>query len=196
MTGSNTGRTSVFIDGTEVLGFIVYGLWSGVLEPAMRIDYEALCLTGATIHPFRLIGDGWTILGCDIGFHSPDAYSGALSRTEALFDCILSLGAHVAWMGYEGLPFADPPRLFTDEWMEGGVLAGKTRDGVFRSGIDATTGHSPLNARQMSDLEEVARFSYGEGGAQWRSDADQYGDLIVGKRKGGTGLFIPSKALE
>ena len=163
MTGSNAGRSSVFIDGTEVLGFIVYGLWSGDLASTTEVNDESLPVQDATLRPFRLFGDGWTILGYDVGFHGLAAYQSAISKAEILLDSILDLGAHVAWMGYEGLPFADPPDLFTSEWMEGGVLAGKTRDGIFRSGIDTTSGHFPLDLHQMSCLESAAASCYTEG---------------------------------
>jgi hypothetical protein len=33
-------------------------------------------------------------------------------------------------------------------------------------------------------------------GLEWIADADKYGDFIIGKHKGPTGLFIPWKALK
>lgn len=161
MTENDIPATSVFIDGTEELGFILYGLWTGVVESTMRLDGGELDLGDGLFRPFRLFGDGWTILGCDVGFRNPNAYRLGMAHVERVFDRILLKGASVAWMGYEGLPFADPPELFTIEWMEGGVVAAKGCDGVFLSGLDPLGGHAVLGSLEMGHLERLARSSYG-----------------------------------
>jgi hypothetical protein len=164
MTGSRIPGTSVFIDGAEVQGFILYGLWPGDLHSTISIGELDLRMEGATLRSFRLFGDGWTILMWDVGFDTSNAYLQALSGPEFLLDYILGLGARVAWLGAEGLPFADPPDLFTAEWMEGSVLAGKTRGGDFLSGIDLVAGHTPLDRTQMRHLEAAAKSTYEQGG--------------------------------
>lgn len=72
---------------------------------------------------------------------------------------LLACGAHLALLGGEGLPFADPPDLFTTEWMEGGVLAAKTSDGRMFTGI-SPEGFTPLSGGEMTALEQVARVAH------------------------------------
>lgn len=152
--------TSVFVGGEERTGYILYGLWSEASAPSEQLDAGALGVGAAIARPFRLVGDGWNILGVDCAFAGDPEYREALDRIESQLDAIIATGARVAWMGSEGLPFADPPDLFTLEWMEGGVLAGRSRDGDLMSGI-RTDGFVPLSEQQMRILEEAARKTYG-----------------------------------
>jgi hypothetical protein len=154
----DAGWSSVFVDGTEMLGFIVYGLWRGGSVTAASAGLQAGLHRGGagTAHAFRLFGDGWTVLGWDLGFEDADEYRTALTQVETLLDHALGAGACVAWMGYEGLPFADPPDLFTVEWMEGGVIAAKTAGGELLSGVDATGPLRPLSPGQLAGLQAVA----------------------------------------
>lgn len=152
--------TSVFVDGEERTGYILYGLWSEAAAPCEQLDARALRVGAAIARPFRLVGDGWNVLGVDCAFVSDLDYREALDRLEGQMDAIIAAGARVAWMGSEGLPFADPPDLFTVEWMEGGVLAGRTREGDLMSGIEAE-GFEPLSEQQMRVLEQAARETYG-----------------------------------
>lgn len=150
--------TSVFVDGVEKLGFILYGLWpvaSRVGEP----DFEDLASDAVAIRGFHLVGESWDIVGVECGFEDDSLYRGAVSNIEPWFDVLLACGAHVAWLGSEGLPFADPPDLFTTEWMEGGVLAAKTSDGRMVTGI-SSEGFTPLSGGEMTALEQVARVAY------------------------------------
>lgn len=145
--------TSVFIEGDEMLGFILYGLWLTPSAYSSMPRYEA---QGATVRTSRLEGDCWTIGILEVGFETGDHYWAAIGELDGVLDAILKNGAEVAWLGSEGLPFADPPDLFTVEWMEGGVLAARSADGVSLSGI-ASGGFTPLSNAQMGALERIAR---------------------------------------
>lgn len=152
--------TSVFIDGEERTGYILYGLWPEASAPSEQLDAQALGVGAAMARPFRLVGDGWNILGVDCAFASDAEYRDALDRIESQLDAIIAAGARVAWLGSEGLPFADPPDLFTLDWMEGGVLAARTRESDLMSGIEAD-GFTPLSEHQMRILEQAAHRTYG-----------------------------------
>lgn len=152
--------TSVFVDGEERTGYILYALWPEGSAPSEQLDTRALGVGAAIARPFRLAGDGWNVLGVDCAFASDPEYRNALDRIESQLDAIIEAGARVAWMGSEGLRFADPPDLFTLEWMEGGVLAGRTRESDLMSGIEAE-GFMPLSEHQMRVLEQAARKTYG-----------------------------------
>ena len=45
-------------------------------------------------------------------------------------------GARVAWLGAEGVPFCDPPELFSPECMSGGVLGWITDSGEYSCELD------------------------------------------------------------
>ncbi|MFE6506297.1 hypothetical protein ACFVDI_01795 [Nocardioides sp. NPDC057767] len=149
----------MFVDGEERTGYILYGLWPEASAPSEQLDEQVLGVGAEVARPFRLFGEGWNILGIDCAFADDLQYRQALDRIEGQLDAIIAAGARVAWMGSEGLPFADPPDLFTQEWMEDGVLVGKTRESDLMSGI-APEGFMPLADHQMRVLEQAARRTY------------------------------------
>lgn len=105
--------TSVFVDGEERTGYILYALWPEGSAPSEQLDTRA---------------PGWEL------------------RSHA----------HSGWLETVGTS----PDLFTLEWMEGGALAGRTRESDLMSGIEAE-GFMPLSEHQMRFLEQAARKTYG-----------------------------------
>ncbi|MGW2092864.1 hypothetical protein [Promicromonospora sukumoe] len=154
--------TSVFIDGDEMLGLILYGLWAGASPPINASDLPELDPLGTSVRPFQLVGEGWSIRGLDVGFAAETSYRAAVEGWDGLLDTFLDRGASLAWLGSEGLPFADPPDLFTTEWMEDGVLAARSAEGLSFSGA-TPEGFVPLSNAQMGQLESVARATYEPG---------------------------------
>lgn len=150
--------TSVFVNGEEKLGFILYGIWPKSLS-AQPPAVPVVEVPGAEFRTFVLYGDSWYIIGIELGFDDGAQYRSAVDGVETLLRTVLANGAQVSWIGSEGLPFADPPDLFTAEEMEGGVLAARTVDGTSFSGI-MSGGFTPLTNEQMATLERSARGVY------------------------------------
>lgn len=117
----------IVVDGDEVPGFLVYGL-----GPRHRFPEDARLdlAPGLGEGEFYLqTGQQWEVLirGVSIDlWPSPDAWTTAIERCLRQ---MLNLGAVVAWIGAEGLPFADTPDLFDEGQMAGGVLAWASADG-------------------------------------------------------------------
>lgn len=117
----------IVVDGDEVSGFLVYGL-----GPRHRFAEDARLDLAPGLGEGELsllIGERWEVLirGVSIDiWPSPDAWTTAIERC---LRGMLNLGAVVAWIGAEGLPFVDPPDLFDEGQMAGGVLAWASADG-------------------------------------------------------------------
>ncbi|SFR84644.1 hypothetical protein SAMN05428970_3031 [Agromyces sp. CF514] len=151
--------TSVFVDGAEQFGFILYGLWPESVTPDGTMGLEGLAMHTTDLRYFRLSGDSWEILCVECAFDEEHVYRATLAEIDRWLQALLSAGARVAWLGSEGLPFADPPNLFTSEWMEGGVLAARTSTGVSISGVKSDE-FAPLSNEEMRQLEEEAAATY------------------------------------
>lgn len=149
-------ETSVFVDGVEMSGFILYGLWAGTAPSATAIELKELRRTTTSLRALKLTGDRWQILMFEAAFSEDATYRTAAMEHSRWLQEILRDGAQVAWLGSAGLPFADPPELFTAEWMEGGVLAAQTLGGALYNGVDRE-GFTPLSNAQMRVLEAVAQ---------------------------------------
>ena len=141
--------TSVFVDGDERPGVIAYGIWPAGAGADLPSD---VLLGGGVPRAFRLWGPGWVILGFDIAYPTPEDLREALPLIEECLELCLRRGAHVAWLGSEGLPFADPPHLFDPEWMEGGVLLAKTVHGAT---LEPGPGATALRSDQLLELHTI-----------------------------------------
>lgn len=118
---------SVFDQGEEVDGFILYALVDPKVQPPASPDFPVDL--DWTARGFKLHGNGWAVYGWDVVVHawpSPDRFDEAAS---SLLSSLVDQGSSVAWIGTEGAPFADPPNLFSPSWMSGGVLRATTSDG-------------------------------------------------------------------
>ena len=84
---------------------------------------------GAVPAPFLLGGAAWLVSGWTAAVSRwPDEqqWSGLV---ETWLHDLNDQGAVVAWLGYEGAPYVDPPDLFDPAWMSGAVLSARTADG-------------------------------------------------------------------
>ena len=155
-----TAITSVFVDGEELLGFIIYGLWRDASAPVGRIELGPIEEGSLRAKRFMLYGDGWEICLYEVSFDRPEHYWQAVTGIEEALERMLQAGARAAWLGSEGLPFADPPDLFKPEWMEGGVLLARTAGGARFGRVDRV-GFEPLTNAEMERLDLAARGSRG-----------------------------------
>lgn len=147
---------SVFDDGEEVAGFILYTLLDADHPQPAPIAIPA-GLDWST-RGFILEGDAWTVYGWDVVVHAwPDPERFDLAISELLQEAV-DQGAVVAWIGTEGNPFADPPHLFSPKWMRGSVITAKTSD-------RRTFGHlnldQPVSTLDDADLESLRTHAAG-----------------------------------
>ncbi len=148
--------TSVFVDGEEREGFILYGLWGSAVPPVDPIQLGSAPGDTCEVRRFVLFGEGWRICLFEFSFRELEEYWRAVEGVDGALRELVGSGAQVAWLGSEGLPFADPPDLFTAEWMEGGVLLALTADGQ-QLGRVGRAGFEPLANAEMGRLEVIAR---------------------------------------
>jgi hypothetical protein len=147
---------TVFIDGEELPGVIVYGLRRPGLAP---IDFPVHgWVLSHGPHAFRLHGEMWEVLGWDLALgawpNSQD-WPGVVHRT---LTALVAAGCAVAWLGAEGCPFSDPPDLFSPTWMDGGVLAALTSEGDFLCPMDPD---EPLRHLRSEELEFLRARAHG-----------------------------------
>lgn len=152
-------ETGVYANGDQQFGFIIYGLWPGSNTPITHVDLAAVGLVRALTHDYILVGEDWDILLTECAFLEEADYWASVEAFEQCEDAFIKRGAYVAWIGSEGLLYADPPALFSAEEMPDGVIAAKTRSGLSFNGTTAN-GFVPLSAREMKTLQDVAKTAY------------------------------------
>lgn len=111
-TSSTRDIVKVIVDGEEVPGLIAYGLvepgrWVGVPFPSTAWAGEP------EVEPYVLHGDGWRIVLWEfeiVVWPAPREFSTAIRTT---LRTLIEAGSRVAWVGCEGLPFCDPPGLWS-----------------------------------------------------------------------------------
>jgi hypothetical protein len=139
---------TVFVEGEELPGVIVYGLRRPCRAPIefpgreWHLSHEP--------QPFRLYGETWEVVGWDLAlaaWPTSQDWPGVVQRTLSV---MVAAGCVVAWLGAEGCPFSDPPDLFSPDWMDGGVLAALTSQGDFRCPVNPD---EPLRYLSAADLE-------------------------------------------
>lgn len=146
----------VLADGEEVPGITVYGLASrGRRRP---VTFPADVWIGApAVEEFVLHGDAWEITTLDLPILVWPAAKELGSAIHASLAALIEAGCPVAWIGAEGLPFCDPPRLFDSRCMSGGVLAWMTADGQFECQVDPNGPVSPISDQQLETLRHHAQ---------------------------------------
>lgn len=135
MTALARDSLTIFVDGDEVPGFIVYGLFEPGSERPVDVP------SGAWISPpepgsFRLFGDEWEVLTWEIPIDvwpTGERWQRAVRMT---LQAMVDRGARIAWLGAEGVPFCDPPELFSPDCMSGGVLGWMTDSGEYSCELD------------------------------------------------------------
>ena len=145
----------VFANGEEVPGVIVYGLRNheGASHPNLPVD---LWPDQGSPSLFVLQGHAWEVLVWEIPIVKWPARTELDDALNATLEILVKSGCRVAWVGAEGLPFSDPPRLFDPAWMSGGVLAWMTDDGVRGCGLDPDAPVSPVDDDVMKTLRAYA----------------------------------------
>lgn len=140
----------VFVDGAEVPGFLLYGLFPPGADP------QPLALP-AEIRSRRhdLTGPGWLIPIWTIPvteWLTGDAWQADIRR---LLTSIIEQGAQLAWLASEGAPFADPPDLFDPTEMSGGVYAYLTATGRYACPLDPGEPWQVVRDEEMLLLRNV-----------------------------------------
>ena len=142
--------------GEEHAGLIIYGLASpGTID---RDPPRGLWVEGQPVEVFTLVGQRWEVVLWELALdHWP---TGTLwrDRLTKTLRTMISHGATVAWVGAEGVPFADPPDLFDPEHMTGGVLDWLTIDGTSGGSLDPD---KPLTTASHAQLSSLRRFAHG-----------------------------------
>jgi hypothetical protein len=147
---------TIFVDGDEVPGLIVYGLalrdtWRSVGFPA------EVWLAVPEVEEFRLHGDSWQVVMWEVPiivWPSAREFAAAVRHT---LGAMIDGGCRVAWIGAEGVPFCDPPQLFDHDCMSGGVLAWMTDDGGFECPIDPDRPLVPVSDHRLHALRVHAQ---------------------------------------
>jgi len=134
---------TIFIDGDEVPGLIVYGL----LPPGTR--HAAMFPSSAWIAQpeaatFTLHGSGWEVFGWEVPIVIWPTDVEFQEAGCATMSAMIRGGSRVAWIGAEGVPFCDPPELFSPDCMSGGVLGWMTDAGDFGCELDPDAPLSPV----------------------------------------------------
>lgn len=151
---------TVDYDGNEVPGFIIYAL-TGAQSPSFAL--ADLSPFAWHVDMFDLHGNGWRIQAWGVAVSAWPADGEWLSIMVPVLEDLVAQGASVAWCGYEGAPFVDPPHLFDPEFMSGSVLMGLTSTGFF---TDAFRPNSPLTTVDDSVMRVVRQESHGLSDAE------------------------------
>ncbi|OYO13837.1 hypothetical protein CGZ98_05280 [Enemella evansiae] len=139
----------VFIDGTEIPGFLLHGLFPAYADPQPSALDAA-----ARARRHDLTGQGWQVSIWTVpvaAWLTGDAWQAELRR---MLGSIVEQGAEVAWLASEGAPYADPPWLFDPTEMSGGVYGFLTADGRYSCPLDPG---QPWAVVSDDELEEVRR---------------------------------------
>jgi hypothetical protein len=147
---------TIFADGEEVPGLIVYGLAAPSTRRSVSFPSDEW-----TAHPqvqeFTLHGDGWEVMTWEVPiivWPSEDEFNRAARLT---LRALIESGCRVAWIGAEGVPFCDPPDLFSPDCMSGGVLAWMTDAGDFDCPLDPDSPLRPVSDDRLRRLRRHTR---------------------------------------
>ena len=144
----------VIVDGEEVPGVIAYGLHGSSKRGARGLP-PLPWSTPHAIDEFVMHGEKWEIVGWEIALDGWPTGSEWRAAIRATLAAHLAAGSRVAWIGAEGLPFCDPPRLFDPACMTGGVLAWMTAQD-FECLLDPDEPLAPVADSTLSQLRNYA----------------------------------------
>lgn len=154
MPGLARTNLTIFAEGQEVPGVIIYGLGP---PGAIKVEPSTLEWTARrTTSLGQLSGPGWQVVLWEVRLTPWPAGREWDELLETTLVSMLDAGAAIAWVGAEGLPFADPPDLFAAEHMHGGVLAWRTPDGGGGQ-LDPDEPLSPIPDEELILLRAEAR---------------------------------------
>jgi hypothetical protein len=147
---------TIFVEGDEVPGIIVYGLLGA--GTARSVDFPSSVWVGAPDPgQFRLFGSRWQVLTWEVPVDVWPVGDRWTAAIRATLKAMLDRGARVAWIGAEGLPFCDPPELFDPGCMSGGVLAWMTDVGDFSCPLDPDVPLDPVGDDVLRQLRGHAQ---------------------------------------
>lgn len=145
---------TVFVDGDELPGIMVYGLASrGMRTP--RAAPDGVWPGAASIEEVSLHGERWEVVIWEIAlaeWPARDAWKAAIRNALRAH---IEAGCVVSWVGAEGIPFCDPPELFDVACMSGGVLAWMTADDA-DCPLDPDGELVPVDDRVLEGLRQTA----------------------------------------
>lgn len=147
---------TIFVAGDEVPGLIVYGLFAPGSERKVEFPSRAW-ISSPVPNEFRLFGDGWEVLTWEVPIDiwpTGERWRAAMGST---LEAMIERGGRVAWIGAEGVPFCDPPELFSPDCMSGGVLAWMTDAGDSDLPLDPDRPLTPITDDALRELRLRAR---------------------------------------
>lgn len=147
---------TIFVDGEEVPGLIVYGLaapgqWRSVTFPSDSWPATR------RIEESMLHGEAWQVAMWEVPiiiWPSAEELAGA---ARVSLKAMIDGGCRVAWIGAEGVPFCDPPQLFDPDCMSGGVLAWMTDVGDFECPLDPDRPLEPVGDDRLQSIRSHAQ---------------------------------------
>jgi hypothetical protein len=147
---------TIFVDGEEVPGLIVYGLTTRGTHRSPTFPSD-VWTAAPEAKEFTLYGECWEVKAWEVPiviWPIADEFANATRLTLAV---MIESGFRVTWIGAEGVPFCDPPQLFDPDCMSGGVLAWMTDDGDFDCPLDPDRPLLPVSDDRLRTLRSYAR---------------------------------------
>lgn len=142
---------TIFVEGKEVPGLIVYGL--AVLGSRHQTGFPSNAWRAVSqVDVYTLRGEAWEVGTWDVPIIIWPAREEFVAAVRLTLGAMIEGGCRVAWVGAEGLPFCDPPQLFDPDCMSGGVLAWMTDDGTFDCPLDPDSPLAPVPDAQLRVL--------------------------------------------
>ena len=141
---------TVFMDGEEVPGIMLYGLDSTVNDSEPCFPYSAWpWFVG--LQTFILGGTRWRVRLWEIALSEIPSSELLWDATATTFGVFIDAGCLAAWIGMEG-GFCDPPSLFLPECMSGGVIAARSASGKQWGRFGTSNPFSRLGDEDLLDL--------------------------------------------
>lgn len=147
---------TIFVDGDEVPGLIVYGLRPHGRERVCAFPADAWIAQPEAMQG-RLFGESWEVLAWEIPILIWPTASDLSEAVRCTTGAMIEGGCRVAWVGAEGVPFCDPPQLFDPDCMAGGVLAWMTDVGDFDCDLDPDSPLAPASEDVLRRLQAHAK---------------------------------------
>lgn len=146
----------VVVDGDEVPGLIFYGLaLPGRRRPTAFPSQVWISAPEAV--EFMLYGETWEVATWEMPVVIWPAGDEFVAAVRSTLLALIKAGCRVAWVGAEGVPFCDPPRLFDPGCMARGVLAWMTDEGAFDCPLDPDLPIAPADDESLRMLRNHSR---------------------------------------
>ena len=147
---------TIFVEGDEVPGLIVYGLFLPGSDRQVEFP-SSVWISRPVPCEFRLFGDGWEVLMWEVPIDIWPTGERWRAAIRSTLKAMIERGGRVAWIGSEGGPFCDPPKLFSPDCMSGGVLAWMTDVGDSDIPLDPDLPLAPITDDGLRELRLHAR---------------------------------------